>query len=123
MFNPLTSTLQVQFYDSFSGHAKVDDVTEAALRALSQVQGSFAFVVYDHVRRRVWAARDAGGVQPLYWGVTGGALPAAAGGRGCACLWVKTCVLRLVFALGCVLLQCVVVGVAVLGVEHNTTPG
>lgn len=28
----------LQFYDSFSGHASMDDVTEAALRALSRVQ-------------------------------------------------------------------------------------
>lgn len=35
------------------------------------LQGSFAFVVYDAVTRRVWAARDAAGVQPLFWGVTG----------------------------------------------------
>lgn len=26
---------------------------------------------YDSLARRVWAARDAEGVQPLYWGVTG----------------------------------------------------
>ncbi|EFN54932.1 hypothetical protein CHLNCDRAFT_134667 [Chlorella variabilis] len=63
----------IKFYDSFSGEsgfAKLDDISEAALRALAQVQGSFAFVVYDAVTRRVWAARDAAGVQPLFWGVT-----------------------------------------------------
>lgn len=35
------------------------------------MQGSFAFVLFDRLTKRVWAARDAGGVQPLYWGVTG----------------------------------------------------
>jgi hypothetical protein len=64
------ATWLVQFYDSFSGHASMDDVTEAALRALSRVQGSFAFVLYDSLTKRVWAARDAEGVQPLFWGVT-----------------------------------------------------
>lgn len=34
-------------------------------------QGSFAFVLYDSLTKRVWAARDAEGVQPLFWGVTG----------------------------------------------------
>lgn len=61
----------LNFYDSFSGCASLDDITEAALKALSRVTGSFAFVVYDSLARRVWAARDAEGVQPLYWGVTG----------------------------------------------------
>jgi hypothetical protein len=37
----------------------------------SPLQGSFAFVVYDSSTKRVWAARDAAGVQPLFWGVTG----------------------------------------------------
>lgn len=64
------ATWLVQFYDSFSGHASMDDVTEAALRALSRVQGSFAFVLFDSLTKRVWAARDAEGVQPLFWGVT-----------------------------------------------------
>ncbi|PSC72327.1 stem-specific TSJT1-like [Micractinium conductrix] len=60
----------VRFYESFSGFASLDDITEAALHALSRVHGSFAFVVYDSVAKRVWAARDAEGVQPLFWGVT-----------------------------------------------------
>ncbi|KAI3438282.1 hypothetical protein D9Q98_000717 [Chlorella vulgaris] len=60
----------VRFYDSFAVFAKNSDVTEKALSALSQVKGSFAFVVYDSSTKRVWAARDAAGVQPLFWGVT-----------------------------------------------------
>lgn len=35
---PLPGPTPLQFYDSFSGHASMDDVTEAALRALSRVQ-------------------------------------------------------------------------------------
>lgn len=37
---------------------------------LLQVMGRFAFVIFDPVLRRVWAARDQEGVQPLYWGTT-----------------------------------------------------
>lgn len=35
----------LNFYASFSGCASLDDITEAALKALSHVSGSFAFVV------------------------------------------------------------------------------
>ena len=85
----------MNFYDSFSGFAKVDDITEAALRALSRVHGSFAFVVYDSITKRVWAARDADGVQPLYWGVTGASEPccvcrhlyACRHAAYCVCIW------------------------------------
>jgi asparagine synthetase B (glutamine-hydrolysing) len=77
----------VNFYDSFSGFAKVEDITEAALRALSRVHGSFAFVVYDSLTKRVWAARDADGVQPLYWGVTG----AGASEPSCVCRHLYAC--------------------------------
>lgn len=148
--SPATSCTQVvvttpphlQFYDSFSGHASMDDVTEAALRALSRVQvspqpcaqllclhacypcswapfqpfrrgpallplnlpllqGSFAFVLFDSLTKRVWAARDAEGVQPLFWGVTGerrlefGSQLACLGGSrpafwaACFSLWVQ----------------------------------
>lgn len=38
---------------------------------LPLLQGSFAFVLFDSLTKRVWAARDAEGVQPLFWGVTG----------------------------------------------------
>ena len=44
-----------------------DDVVESALRALARVRGQFAFVLYDTDQKRVWAARDARGTQPLYW--------------------------------------------------------
>lgn len=47
------------------------------VRPCGSLQGSFAFVLYDSLTKRVWAARDAEGVQPLYWGATG----AAGGGR------------------------------------------
>jgi len=36
--SPCASPSSLQFYDSFSGHASMDDITEAALRALSRVQ-------------------------------------------------------------------------------------
>lgn len=36
----------------------------------AQVQGTFAFVIWDAAQHRVFAARDAAGAQPLFWGAT-----------------------------------------------------
>ncbi|KAF8072401.1 histone H3 [Scenedesmus sp. PABB004] len=59
----------LDFYSSFmSAHA--EDTTDRALECLAKVKGSFAFVIYDEVQKRVFAARDAEGSQPLYWGAT-----------------------------------------------------
>jgi asparagine synthetase B (glutamine-hydrolysing) len=42
----------------------------AALESLAAVNGSFAFVIFDALHHRVFAARDAAGAQPLWWGAT-----------------------------------------------------
>lgn len=47
-----------------------DEILQEALQCLSSIRGSFAFVIYDSVFHRVLAARDADGVQPLFWGAT-----------------------------------------------------
>lgn len=44
--------------------------TDSILNCLSQLQGKFAFVLYDERRNRVTAARDKLGSEPLFWGVT-----------------------------------------------------
>lgn len=36
-------------------------------RCLERFNGMFAFVLYDHEQRRIFAARDRYGVKPLYW--------------------------------------------------------
>eukprot|EP00877_Chromochloris_zofingiensis_P011519 jgi/Chrzof1/6620/Cz19g03010.t1 len=59
----------LDFYLSFMG-CLANDVTAKALECLSQVHGSFAFVIYDELQKRVFAARDPEGQQPLYWGAT-----------------------------------------------------
>lgn len=38
---------------------------------LSELQGSYAFVVYDNVRKQAFAARDASGSQPLFYRIDG----------------------------------------------------
>lgn len=61
----------LSFYQSFQTYALLDEsITEAALRALADVDGSFAFVVYDMRSKRIWAARDRDGIQPLFWDAT-----------------------------------------------------
>ena len=53
--------------------------------------------VYDSVAKRVWAARDAEGVQPLFWGVTGavGCLAGATRGwEGASALTGSLCLHR-----------------------------
>ena len=34
------------------------------------MEGSFTFVIYDEMQKRVFAGRDKEGRQPLYWGAT-----------------------------------------------------
>jgi hypothetical protein len=60
----------LDFYDTFSDMAVDDDLKEAALSALSKIEGQYAFVIFDSIARRVLAARDRQGSQPLYWGST-----------------------------------------------------
>jgi asparagine synthetase B (glutamine-hydrolysing) len=60
----------LDFYSSFPEESDKDDHTERALQCLSQIQGSFAFVIYDAARRRVLASRDSNGSQPLFWGAS-----------------------------------------------------
>lgn len=55
-----------------------------AAPSLLQVRGSFSFVIFDQAQHRVFAARDAEGSQPLYWGATG-----APGVLHAACLWLR----------------------------------
>ncbi|KAK9832751.1 hypothetical protein WJX81_008373 [Elliptochloris bilobata] len=59
----------LDFYSTFADDIDAD-CTDHALSALSQVDGRFAFIVYDELQRRVWAARDRAGAQPLYWGAS-----------------------------------------------------
>lgn len=59
----------LDFYGTFMDCTSFD-ITETALDKLSQVAGSFAFVLFDQVQNRVLAARDQDGSQPLYWGAT-----------------------------------------------------
>ncbi|KAI8468857.1 MAG: aluminum induced protein-domain-containing protein [Monoraphidium minutum] len=62
----------LDFYRSFfTGGAVEEDADKRALESLAQVQGSFAFVIFDELQHRVFAARDGEGAQPLYWGATG----------------------------------------------------
>lgn len=63
------ATWLLDFYETFNLYT-APDVTELALRALSKIQGQFAFVIYDQLHKRVLAARDAEGLEPMYWGVT-----------------------------------------------------
>eukprot|EP00775_Hariotina_reticulata_P003489 gene3489-3759_t len=59
----------LDFYTSFmSCHAQ--DTTDRALECLAKVKGTFAFVIYDELQKRVFAARDAEGGQALFWGAT-----------------------------------------------------
>ncbi|GBF90749.1 hypothetical protein Rsub_03050 [Raphidocelis subcapitata] len=62
----------LDFYRSFftAPGAVEDDADQRALESLAQVEGTFAFVIWDAVHHRVFAARDAAGAQPLYWGAT-----------------------------------------------------
>ncbi|WIA08067.1 hypothetical protein OEZ86_010706 [Tetradesmus obliquus] len=60
----------LDFYTSFMSSSSADDTTGKALECLAKVQGNFAFVIYDEIQKRVFAARDAEGGQPLYWGAT-----------------------------------------------------
>lgn len=59
----------LEFYESFMG-AHAVDATNRALECLSKVEGSFSFVIYDELQKRVFAGRDKEGTQPLYWGAT-----------------------------------------------------
>lgn len=59
----------LDFYTSFMS-CNSQDTTDRALECLSKVNGTFAFVIYDEIQKRVFAARDAEGGQPLYWGAT-----------------------------------------------------
>lgn len=59
----------LEFYDSFMG-TNAMDATNRALDCLSKVEGSFSFVIYDEMQKRVFAGRDKEGTQPLYWGAT-----------------------------------------------------
>lgn len=42
--------------------------------SLDRLQGMFAFVLFDHRQRRLFAARDRFGIKPLYYHVSGGVL-------------------------------------------------
>lgn len=59
----------LDFYASFLDFSP-SEVADTVLRRLTQVRGSFSFVIYDEKQRRVLAARDMEGSQPLYWGAT-----------------------------------------------------
>lgn len=61
----------LEFYSSFIGDTcNTLDTTHRALECLAQVKGAFSFVIFDETQQRVFAARDAEGSQPLYWGAT-----------------------------------------------------
>jgi hypothetical protein len=59
----------LDFYASFMS-CNSEDTTDRALECLAKVQGTYAFVIYDEIQKRVFAARDPEGGQPLYWGAT-----------------------------------------------------
>lgn len=59
----------LDFYASFVA-CSANETTDRALECLAKIKGSFAFVIYDELQKRVFAARDAEGGQPLYWGAT-----------------------------------------------------
>lgn len=61
------ATWLLSFYESFASCA--EDSADRVLSSLSDVEGRFAFVLFDERRRRVMAARDAAGAECLYWGV------------------------------------------------------
>lgn len=63
----------LDFYSSFRDTETSQDdgqILREALESLCTIRGSFAFVIYDSILHRLLAARDADGVQPLYWGST-----------------------------------------------------
>ncbi|KAK9828559.1 hypothetical protein WJX72_000752 [[Myrmecia] bisecta] len=61
------ATWLLDFYDTFKNFTSLD-ITDEALDSLARVRGQFAFIIYDQIQRRVLAARDRDGTQPLYWG-------------------------------------------------------
>ena len=42
---------------------------------LTELNGMFAFVIYDRARRRLFGARDRFGIKPLYYALRGGGSP------------------------------------------------
>lgn len=69
-FNPESSSSSSGAANAEDARQEAEDTAQRALECLSQVKGSFAFVIYDSLHHRVLAARDSEGVQPLYWGCT-----------------------------------------------------
>jgi len=60
----------LNFYASLSMNIQTGHQEDGVLQSLSDVEGRFAFIVFDEHRRKVLAARDAEGKEKLYWGVT-----------------------------------------------------
>jgi len=58
----------LSFYVGLCESANLDH--DAVLDCFSNIEGRFAFVIFDEHRKRVLASRDANGDEPLYWGVT-----------------------------------------------------
>jgi len=58
----------LSFYLGLCECANLDH--DAVLDCFSNIEGRFAFVIFDERSKRVLASRDANGDEPLYWGVT-----------------------------------------------------
>lgn len=58
----------LQFYLSLLQSAVTD--TELLLECLCEIEGRFAFIVFDENKKCVLASRDRHGSEPFYWGVT-----------------------------------------------------
>lgn len=63
------ATWLLDFYDTFKDFVG-KDVLDLALNSLANVEGRFAWVIYDGDQKRVLAARDSEGCAALHWGTT-----------------------------------------------------
>ena len=60
------ASLLLEFYKSKHGETP-NETPQLALASLAELEGRFAFVLYDAAWTRVIAGRDPGGLEELYW--------------------------------------------------------
>jgi len=59
----------VKYYRALLDVPNRDEMMERALESLSRLEGNFSVIIFDATMKRVLAARDRHGGQPLHWGV------------------------------------------------------